>query len=63
MLGVAVVPVLIFLAGCGGSLLSTGTSSNGTLSVSHPTVSIDTNCTGCNATNNSGTAFEQFSAH
>jgi hypothetical protein len=62
MLGIAAVPALIFLAGCGGSSSGTGTSSNGTLSVSPATVSIDTNCTGCNAINNSGTAIEQFNA-
>jgi hypothetical protein len=63
MLGIAAVPALIFLAGCGGSSSTgTGTSSNGTLSVSPATVTIDTNCTGCNAINNSGTALEQFSA-
>ncbi|MEI9969260.1 MAG: hypothetical protein WDM87_11800 [Terracidiphilus sp.] len=33
-----------------------------TFSISPTTISIDTNCTGCNATNNSGTAIEQFSA-
>jgi hypothetical protein len=62
LLGIAAVPVLIFLAGCGGSASGTGTSSNGTFSVSPTTVSIDTNCTGCNATNTSGTAIEQFNA-
>jgi len=62
MLGIAAVPALIFLAGCGGSSSGTGTSSNGTFSISPQTVSIDTNCTGCNATNTSGTAIEQFSA-
>ncbi len=62
MLGIAAVPALIFLAGCGGSSSGTGTSSNGTFSVSPTTISIDTNCTGCNAVNNSDTAIEQFSA-
>lgn len=62
MLGIAAVPALIFLAGCGGSSSGTGTSSNGTFSVTPGTVAIDTNCTGCNATNNSGTAIEQYSA-
>jgi hypothetical protein len=60
--GGAAVPALIFLAGCGGSASHSGVSSNGTFSVSPATVSIDTNCTGCNAVNNSGTAIEQFSA-
>jgi len=62
MLGIAAVPALIFLAGCGGSTSGTGTSSNGTFSVSPTTVSIDTNCTGCNAVNTSGIAIEQFNA-
>jgi hypothetical protein len=62
MLGIAAVPALIFLAGCGGSASHSGISNNGVLSVSPQTVSIDTNCTGCNAVNNSGVAIEQFSA-
>lgn len=62
MFGIAAVPALIFLAGCGGSSSGTGISSNGTFSISPTTLSIDTNCTGCNTTNNSGTAIEQFSA-
>ena len=37
-------------------------SSNGTFSVSPGTAAIDTNCTGCNATNSSGATLEQFSA-
>ena len=37
-------------------------SSNGTFSISPGTSTIDTNCTGCNATNSSGAAIEQFSA-
>jgi len=62
MLGIAAVPALIFLAGCGGSLLGTGTSSNGAFSVTRGAATIDTNCTGCNDTNTSGTAVEQFTA-
>jgi hypothetical protein len=62
MLGIAAVPALFFLAGCGGSASGTGTSSNGTFSVTSGTAAIDTNCTGCNAVNTSGTAIEQFSA-
>ncbi len=49
------------LAGCGGGVAS-GNSSNGTFSISPGTVAIDTNCTGCNATNSSGSSVEQFSA-
>lgn len=37
-------------------------SSNGTFSITPGTASIDTNCTGCNATNSSGASVEQFTA-
>ena len=61
MLAAGAVPVFVLLAGCGGK--ASGTSSNGTLSVSPGAATIDTNCTGCNAVNSSsGTAVEQFSA-
>lgn len=54
------VPALaLVLAGCGGGAVA-GTT-NGTFSVSPGAITIDTNCTGCNATS-SGTAYEQFSA-
>ena len=59
MLAAAAVPVLVLLAGCGGSV--SGGGSGGTLSVSPGTATIDTNCTGCNATSNSG-VYEQFTA-
>ena len=54
------VPALIVLAGCGGTM--GGSSSNGSLNVSPGTAAIDTNCTGCNATGAAGQAVEQFSA-
>jgi len=61
-LAAAAVPVVVLLAGCGGSA-SGGGGGGGTLSVSPGTVSIDTNCTGCNASSNTtGQAFEQFTA-
>lgn len=60
LLAIAAVPVLLVLAGCGGAA-STG-SSNGTFSISPGTSAIDTNCTGCNATNSTGTAVDQFAA-
>ncbi len=60
LLAAGAVPIFVLLAGCGGS--ASGTSSNGTFSVSPGTATVDTNCTGCNATNNSGAAVEQFSA-
>jgi hypothetical protein len=57
----AIVPALGMLAGCGGGNASAG-SSNGTFSVAPGTGLIDTNCTGCNATNASGASVEQFAA-
>ncbi len=60
VLAIAVFPALLVLAGCGGAV--SGNSLIGTFSVSPNTAAIDTNCTGCNATNSSGTAVEQFSA-
>ncbi len=52
------VPAFLLLAGCGGS--ASGSSNNG-IAVSPGTAAIDTNCTGCNASSNSG-AYEQFAA-
>ncbi|MFZ0337018.1 MAG: hypothetical protein WAL45_03235 [Terracidiphilus sp.] len=54
-------PVLVVLAGCGGGP-SSGGSSSSTLDVFPGTQTIDTNCTGCNATNSSGGLAEQFAA-
>jgi hypothetical protein len=61
VLAIAGLPALLLAAGCGGGLASTS-SSNSTFSVSPGTASIDTNCTGCNNTNSSGTPIEQFTA-
>ncbi len=61
LLAIAGMPALILFVGCGGGTASTS-SSNGTFSISPGTVAIDTNCTGCNATNSSGSAIEQFTA-
>ncbi len=60
LLAAGAVPIFVLLAGCGGS--ASGTSSNGTFSVSPGTATVDTNCTGCNAVNTSGQAIEQLSA-
>ncbi|HVN93041.1 MAG TPA: hypothetical protein VMT38_05070 [Terracidiphilus sp.] len=60
VLAASAVPVLFLLAGCGGS--ASGSSSNGTFSISPGSGTIDTNCTGCNATNGSGQPVETFSA-
>jgi hypothetical protein len=72
----ALVPFLLVLAGCGGGQASGsgGGLSNGTFTISPSTQSgssgsvaegsaltIDTNCTGCNASS-SGNAYEQFTA-
>jgi hypothetical protein len=63
MVAAAAVPVFVLLAGCGGSASGGGGGGGGTLSVSPGTVSIDTNCTGCNAASNTtGQAIEQFTA-
>jgi hypothetical protein len=59
MLAAAAVPVLILVAGCGGSASG---DSNGALTITPPSGTIDTNCTGCNGTNTSGQPIEQFSA-
>jgi hypothetical protein len=63
-LAMAAVPVLLVVAGCGGGTVSSGSTSNGTFTISpgSSSISIDTNCTGCNATGSSGTAVEQFTA-
>ncbi len=54
-------PPLVFLAGCVSGPPSNG-SSSGTLAVLPGAGTIDTNCTGCNATNSSGGLAEQFAA-
>jgi hypothetical protein len=60
----AVPAVLISLVmgftGCGGPV--TARPANATLTLSPGTASIDTNCTGCNATNAHGSSAEQFTA-
>ncbi len=65
-LAVTVLPYLLALAGCGGVSANSpggnGSSSNGTFSISPGAATFDTNCTGCNATNSSGSTIEQFSA-
>ena len=61
ILAIAFVPVLGLLAGCGGGSVAANPS-NGTFSISPGTGTIDTNCTGCNASNSSGASVEQFTA-
>lgn len=56
-------PMLTLAAGCtNGGVGLTANPSNGTFAVTPGTGTIDTNCTGCNATNTSGVSVEQFSA-
>jgi hypothetical protein len=63
------VPVALLVAGCGGgggsasggSPSGSGSSSGG-FSISPATITMDTNCTGCNQNNSSGGAVEQFVA-
>ena len=57
---VALVPALCLLAGCSGGVAAN--SSNGSFTISPGTGTIDTNCTGCNATNSSGASVEHFIA-
>ncbi len=54
-------PALLVLAGCAGGGVSADPT-NPTFSIAPGTVSIDTNCTGCNGTNAQGIAAEQFTA-
>ena len=61
VLAFAMIPALCLLAGCGGGTVAANPS-NGTFSITPGTASIDTNCTGCNATNSAGASVEQFTA-
>ena len=54
-------PALLLAAGCSAGRV-TADPSNSTFSISPGTGSIDTNCTGCNATNAQGASVEQFTA-
>ena len=56
-----IVPFLLVIAGCAGGGVIAGPSKN-SFSISPGTVSIDTNCTGCNATGAQGKPVEQFTA-
>jgi hypothetical protein len=53
-------PALLMVAGCGG--MGTANSSNAGFSVTPGASSIDTNCTGCNATSAQGGSVHQFAA-
>jgi hypothetical protein len=54
-------PAMLLLAGCTAGPV-TADSSNSSFSISPSTEIIDTNCTGCNATNSRGASVEQFTA-
>jgi hypothetical protein len=54
-------PALLVVAGCAGNSV-TADPSNARFSIAPGTSTIDTNCTGCNATSGQGTTVEQFSA-
>ncbi len=62
MIAVAL-PVMLALAGCGGGVAtlnaSSGSASSGSFSISPGSLTIDTNCTGCN---DAGSGYQQFSA-
>jgi hypothetical protein len=61
MLAMLLAPALLLAAGCSAGRV-TADPSNSTFSISPGTGSIDTNCTGCNATNAQGASVEQFTA-
>ena len=51
------------IAGCGGGTVSGSGTSGSAFTITPGTVSVDTNCTGCNGSSSStGAAYEQFSA-
>ena len=60
-LSLLLAPALLLAAGCGSGLVTAG-SSNAAFSVAPFASSIDTNCTGCNATNAQGASVHQFTA-
>jgi hypothetical protein len=59
ILAVSVIPALLALAGCGGTV--SANPSSGSLTITPGSVTVDTNCTGCNIRGASAT-YEQFSA-
>ena len=61
LVALLVFPVLLVLAGCANGLV-TAAPANANFAIYPGTGSIDTNCTGCNATNAKGTSVERFTA-
>jgi hypothetical protein len=62
LLAATLAPVIAVLSGCGAGPVTAGPA-NATFSISPLMATIDTNCTGCNATDNRGAAIHQFSAN
>jgi hypothetical protein len=60
-LAMMLAPMVLMAAGCTNGVV-TANPSNSTFSITPGTASIDTNCTGCNATGATGAAVERFSA-
>jgi hypothetical protein len=60
ILALVAAPALLLATGCGG--LVTAKSSNSVFAITPDTAVIDTNCTGCNATNAQGGPVHQFAA-
>ena len=61
LLAVSLAGFPIWLAGCGGSAV-TAIPSNDVFSIAPFTTQVDTNCTGCNASDARGSAVHQFTA-
>ncbi len=61
LLAPLLLPLALLASGCGGSLITAGSSST-SLSIASGPGSIDTNCTGCNATNALGRSVYRFAA-
>ena len=61
LLTAVLAPVIAALAGCGAGPV-TANPTNAAFSVSPVMATIDTNCTGCNATDGHGSAIHQFTA-
>ncbi len=60
-LPILLAPALLLVAGCGSGMVNAN-SSNSAFSITPGLTSIDTNCTGCNATNAQGSLVHQFTA-
>ena len=61
LLCAALAPLIVAIEGCGAGPV-TASPTNAAISISPVMASIDTNCTGCNATDARGSAMHQFAA-